>query len=120
MNAIIESFNGTVNCKYRKAVRFSPNSSPRNEKITDEELLCIYFYCRRFENRHNKSEIYDFATRFMKSWFPQLPTYANFNKRINVLHSSILALTTNLLQSIDCQDIIEGLDREIAPRFAGL
>jgi hypothetical protein len=66
--------------------RFSLNSSPNNEKITNAELLTIYFYCRRYENRHKKSEIYDYASRYMKSYFPQLPNYANFNTRINALH----------------------------------
>jgi hypothetical protein len=34
--------------------RFSPNSAPSNEKITDAETLTIYFYCRRFEEKHKK------------------------------------------------------------------
>jgi len=37
--------------------RFSANSSPSNEKLTDMELLAIYFYCRCFENKHLKSDI---------------------------------------------------------------
>ena len=47
--------------------RFSPNSTPRNEKLSDEELLTIYFYVRRFENKHLKSEIYDYANRYLRS-----------------------------------------------------
>lgn len=94
--------------------RFSLNSLPCNQKITDEELLCIYFYCRRYENKHKKSEIYDFANRFMRSWFPQLPNYANFNARINKLHSAILALTVIVLQSIEEQGVVKGLHPNIA------
>lgn len=80
--------------------RFSPNSTPSNEKLTDMELLTIYFYCRRFENKHNKSEIYDFANRYLRSWFPQLPAYANFNSRLNNLNSSIQFLIGLLLSKI--------------------
>jgi hypothetical protein len=65
--------------------RFSNNSSPSNEKLTDVELLTIYFYCRRFEKKHSKSDVYDFAKRYLHSWFPNLPAYANFNSRINNL-----------------------------------
>ena len=65
--------------------RFSHNHSPGNTKITDEELLTIYFYCRRYENKHLKTEIYDYAKRYLLSWFPNLPAYANFNARINRL-----------------------------------
>jgi Transposase DDE domain len=90
--------------------RFSNNSSPSNEKLTDEEILTIYFYCRRYENKHLKSEIWDFANRFMRSWFPKLPAYANFNHRINNLSSALVALVTKQLddlKSIDIQSINE-------------
>lgn len=93
--------------------KFSPNSSPNNEKITDTELLTIYFYCRRYENRHKKSEIYDYALRYMKSWFPHLPNYANFNTRINALHTAILALVPMMLQHIDNQSIVKNVSQEI-------
>lgn len=93
--------------------RFSPNSSPINEKITDEELLCIYFYCRIHENKHSKKQIHDFANRFMKSWFPNLPTYAVFNTRLNQLHSCILGLVPILLQYIDNQSIVKNIEEDI-------
>jgi Transposase DDE domain len=85
--------------------RFSRNSSPSNEKLSDEELLTLYFYCRRYENKHLKSEIWDFANRYMRSWFPSLPNYANFSTRLNNLSSAMNALVPMLLQSIDFQDI---------------
>lgn len=85
--------------------RFSRNSSPSNEKLTDEELLTIYFYCRRYENKHLKTEIWDFANRYMHSWFPDLPNYANFSTRLNNLSSVMVAVVPMLLQNIDFQDI---------------
>ncbi|MEY4926166.1 MAG: hypothetical protein RI894_602, partial [Bacteroidota bacterium] len=94
--------------------RFSNNATPTNEKITNEELLCIYFYCRRYEQRHKKKEIYDFANRFMKSWFPNLPTYANFNSRINQLHSAILGLIPMMLQHIENEALVAGIQPDIA------
>lgn len=90
--------------------RFSPNSSPANEKMTDEELLTIYFYCRRYENKHLKSEIWDYANRYMRSWFPNLPAYANFNNRMNNLSSALnalVALQLDSLKTIDYQSINE-------------
>jgi Transposase DDE domain len=90
--------------------RFSLNSSPANEKLTDEEVLTIYFYCRRYENKHLKSEIWDFANRFMRSWFPNLPAYANFNNRINNLSSALNALVAmqlDSLKSIESESINE-------------
>ena len=94
--------------------RFSPNSSPSNEKITDTELLTIYFYCRRYENKHKKSEIYDYACRYMKSYFPQLPNYANFNTRINALNHIMIALMPIMLQYIEDQNIVKNFSQEIS------
>ncbi len=85
--------------------RFSRNSSPSNQKLTDEELLTIYFYCRRYENKHRISEIHDFAVRYMSSWFPNLPNYANFNTRLNNLSSVMNGIIAMILESIDFQDI---------------
>jgi hypothetical protein len=92
--------------------RFSNNSSPSNEKITDEELLTIYFYSRRYENKHLKKQIWDFANRYMRSWFPNLPAYANFNHRLNNLSSAILALVAkqlDLLKDSEHESINEGI-----------
>ena len=80
--------------------RFSPNSCPKNEKLTDAELLTIYFYCRRYENKHDKTEIYDYAQRYLKSWFPDLPAYANFNTRLNKLGSALPYLVEYMLEKI--------------------
>ena len=85
--------------------RFSPNTSPINEKLTDAELLTIYFYCRRYENKHSKSEIYDYAKRYLSSWFPDLSAYANFNTRLNNLGPSLPYLVEYLLEEMQ---IIEG------------
>lgn len=90
--------------------RFSHNITPKNEKLTDAELLTIYFYCRRYENKHLKSEIYDYARRYLLSWFPNLPAYANFNHRINNLSSALnglVALQLDKLQTIENQSIGE-------------
>ena len=88
--------------------RFSPNSCPSNEKLTDVELLTIYLYCRRYEGKHNKSEIYDYAKRYLRSWFPDLPAYANFNSRLNGLCSTMPYLVNIMLSEIqvnECQEI---------------
>ena len=95
--------------------RFSRNSSPSNEKLTDEEILTLYFYCRRYENKHLKTEIWDFANRYMRSWFPDLPNYTNFSTRLNNLSSVMTALVPMLLQIIDFQDI--NSDRSLIDAF---
>jgi Transposase DDE domain len=93
--------------------RFSPNTSPNNQKITDEEVLCIYFYCRIHENKHSKKDIHDFANRYMQSWFPNLPNYANFNVRLNQLQAVILGILPILLQFIENQHIVKNIQEDI-------
>jgi hypothetical protein len=94
--------------------RFSPNSAPTNEKITDVEILTIYFYCRRYEEKHKKSAIYDPVCRYMASWFPKLPNYSNFNSRLNNLDSVILSLLPLLLERIDNELIAKYIDQQVA------
>ena len=100
--------NDNLLCAYCQ--RFSPNATPNNEKLTDAELLTIYFYCRRYEGKHSKTAIYDFAQRYMKSWFPDLSAYANFNSRLNNLGAALPYLVEQMLnevQNIENQDIDE-------------
>ncbi len=88
--------------------RFSRNASPNNEKLTDAELLTIYFYCRRYEGKQSKTTIYDYAQRYLKSWCPDLPAFANFNSRLNNLGCALPYLVAQMLdevQSIENQDI---------------
>ncbi len=103
--------NDKLLCAYNQ--RFSPNSAPSNEKLTDVELLTIYFYCRRYENKHSKSDIYDYAQRYLKSWFPDLPAYANFNARLNNLGPSLPYLVEYMLEEMQ---IVENknIDSEVS------
>jgi hypothetical protein len=92
--------------------RFSPNRAPDNLKITDAELLAIYFYCRLYEHKHTKSQIHDFARRYMLSWFPHLPNYSNFNARINAMDSAVTALVPMVLQKIESLGV-QGISEQI-------
>jgi len=87
-------------------------TSPSNEKLTDAELLTIYFYRRRYEGKKSKTEIYDYARRYLKSWFPDLPAFANFNSRLNNLSPAMPYLVEHMLQkvqNIESQHIDEGI-----------
>jgi hypothetical protein len=75
--------------------------------------LTIYFYCRRLEDKHKKSAIHDYACRYMASWFPELPNYPNFNSRLNNLDSAILSLLPLLLERIDREGIVKGINQQI-------
>jgi Transposase DDE domain len=66
-------------------MRQSNNDSP---SFTDEEIMTIYLYCTTCEFKlHEKKQIYDYADRHLRLWFPQLPNYEAFNGRLNNLSS---------------------------------
>lgn len=66
-------------------MRHSNNDSP---SFTDEELITIYLYCTTDSFKlHTKKQVYDYANRHLRSWFPQLPNYEAFNSRLNNLSS---------------------------------
>jgi hypothetical protein len=52
--------------------RFSNNNLPA---FTDQEAVCIYLYCMSVERRFRVKDIYGFASLYLRSWFPRLPSY---------------------------------------------
>ena len=72
-------------------MRHTNNNSP---SFTDEEVMTIYLYCTTDEFKlHTQKEIYDYANRHLRSWFPKLPKYEAFNARLNNLGESFRCLT---------------------------
>jgi Transposase DDE domain len=82
-------------CDYKDLIsplyeRYSNNNHP---EFTDEEVMCIYLFCTTDEFRlHEKKEIYAYADRHLRSWFPKLPKYPAFSLRVNRLSNCFLAL----------------------------
>lgn len=62
--------------------RFTNNNEPN---FTDVELITIYLFCMIYEERFKIKQIHNFANNYLKSWFPDLPSYVAFNKRLNRL-----------------------------------
>lgn len=64
--------------------RFSNNKHP---KFTDQEIITIYLFVIQQEQRTQIKQIHRFADDYLRSWFPNLGSYAAFNNRINKLSS---------------------------------
>lgn len=64
-------------------IRQSNNYKPA---FTDEEVITIYVFCT-MDALHltTKKEIYEYANRHLRSWFPHLPKYEAFVQRCNNL-----------------------------------
>jgi hypothetical protein len=75
--------------------RYSNNKEP---EFTDQEAMTIYLYTIQQEQRFRCKQIYLFAKDYLHSWFPKLPSYAEFNNRINRLSEAFTHLVRSLLK----------------------
>lgn len=69
--------------------------------ITDEELITIYLFAVIEEEKYKISSIHNYAKKYQLSWFPLLPSYANFNARLNRLAGTFPLLVSCLLRDAD-------------------
>jgi len=72
--------------------RMSNNHSPA---FTDQEVLTIFIY-GIMHNQFTIANIYRFTKKFLSSWFPRLPSYQQFNYRLNRIGHVFPALIKDL------------------------
>lgn len=53
--------------------------------FSDQELLTIYLFAMIDEEKFQISSIHQYAMKYLHSWFPKLPSYQAFNRRLNEL-----------------------------------
>ncbi len=78
-----------------ECLRYSNNSRP---KFTDQELMTIYLFAVTIERRFKVTEMYDFANSYLKSWFPDIPSYPAFVMRLNRLSPCFKLLSALLIE----------------------
>lgn len=74
--------------------RYSNNKHP---KLTDQEIMTIYLFVIEEEQRTKIKQIHRFANEYLRSWFPNIGSYAAFNNRINRLSSAFQHLGASLI-----------------------
>lgn len=65
-------------------------------RFTDEELVTIYLF-GHMQGFHQQRRIYDYTRRHWRAWFPALPSYQAFNRRLNRLAAAFEHLITAAL-----------------------
>lgn len=81
--------------------RFSPNGQQGH--FTDVELLTCYFYAILEEQKFEVKQIHTYINKYWQSWFPKLPSYQAFSKRLNRLSDMLpflLGILTTQLRPI--------------------
>lgn len=89
---VCQIYHNQCSLKYQRLSNFQP-------KFSDEEIITIYLFGllnEKFKHR----QIYDFIQDYWREWFPNLPSYQAFNRRLNLLTDNFQILFGHLLQSI--------------------
>ena len=72
---------------YDQKLQYSVQRYSNNDKpvFTDQEIMTVYLFSVHQEQRFNIKRIHTFADDYLRSWFPNLPSYQAFNNRVNRL-----------------------------------
>jgi hypothetical protein len=81
-------------CPALRVQRMSNNHRPR---LTDQELMTVYLY-GHLQGHFTQRRIYDYAAGHWREWFPDLPSYQAFNRRLNRLSAAFALLLQDSLQ----------------------
>jgi len=81
------------------AQRQSNNSDPT---FTDEEVLTIYVF-GLIKKRTTISEIHEYVEEHFSEWFPDLPSYQSYNRRLNRLSAVFAPLVEEGLSEVGCK-----------------
>ena len=66
-------------------------------RFTDKEVITCYLFAVCYEKRQRIKDIHDCIDTHYKDWFPQLPTYETFNRRLNRLNPAFPAFLSGLV-----------------------
>jgi len=73
--------------------RFSNNNE---QDLTDQEIMTIYLFVIKEEQRFSVKQIHLFAVEYLHSWFPKLGSYSALNNRLNNLSEVFKSLLSSL------------------------
>lgn len=79
--------------KYQRLSNFKPIFS-------DEEIITIYLF-GQLNEKFKHRQIYDFIDVYWRDWFPALPSYQAFNRRLNLLTDNFQLLFAHLVETLD-------------------
>lgn len=71
-------------------------SNNQRQDFTDCELLCCYLF-GQLQGHHQQKAIHRYIREHWLDWFPALPSYQAFNRRLNQLEEALPALADELL-----------------------
>lgn len=94
---VCQIYDNQCSLKHQRASNFKP-------KFSDEEITTIYLF-GQLNEKFNHRKIYDFIQEYWADWFPALPSYQAFNRRLNLLSDNFHALFGYLLETLNSKQI---------------
>lgn len=88
---------------YAHGLRHSNNSEKMELAFSDEEAMTVYLYgiLRKYKE---VKDIYNYTKDHLLDWFPNLPSYAKFNERLNRLNNVFSFLAQQASEQISLPD----------------
>ncbi len=77
--------------KYQRLSNFKP-------VFSDQELITVYLF-GHLNGLYQKKAIYRFTRNYWADWFPALPSYQAFNRRLNLLDEAFHSIGASLLDT---------------------
>lgn len=87
---VCDFYDNQPGLKYQRLSNFRP-------RCTDEELLTMYLF-GHLQGLHQQRRIYEYVLRHWHEWFPTLPSYQAFNRRLNELAPAFEQLISATLE----------------------
>jgi len=97
-----------INDIYNDVLKHSCNRFSNNNKpiFTDVEIMTVFLFVMTDIQLFRVKQIHKYAKAHLLSWFPHLPSYVAFNKRINRLSEAFRILSMSLITEFKPSDCI--------------
>jgi hypothetical protein len=89
---VCQIYDSHSSLKYQRLSNFKP-------RFSDEEIITVYLF-GQLNEKFTHRQIYNFIHYYWLDWFPALPSYQAFNRRLNLLTDNFQVLFAHLLQTI--------------------
>ena len=89
---VCQIYDNPSSLKYQRTSNFKP-------VFSDEEIITIYLL-GQLNEKFNHRQIYGFIQEYWIDWFPALPSYQAFNRRLNLLTDNFQVLFAHLLGTL--------------------
>lgn len=99
---VCQIYDSHSSLKYQRASNFKP-------RFTDQEMITVYLF-GQLNEKFNHRQIHAFIREYWNDWFPEMPSYQAFNRRLNVLTDNFQLLFGHLLETVRHNQAADSLD----------